>query len=227
MKIDIVSIFPDYFQARKLSILGKAIADGLLDVVVHDLREATDDKHKTVDDTPYGGGPGMVMMAEPWGKVLDSLLQPKSVLVVPTPSGKLLNQAMLQDLSTKPHIVFACGRYEGIDQRVIEYYETRYQVLEVSLGDYVVSGGEVATLVMLEGISRLLPGVVGNPESITEDSFGEDLVGMLEWPVYTKPQVWRELEVPGVLLSGNHAEIEKWRRSQSEAKTKQNRPDLG
>lgn len=227
MKIDIVSIFPEYFQAVKLSILGKAISDGVLDVAVHDLRDATEDKHKTVDDTPYGGGPGMVMMAEPWGKMLDSLLQSESVLVVPSPGGELLSQAMLQELSTQPHIVFACGRYEGIDQRVIEYFTTRHQVLEVSLGDYVVSGGEVAALVMLEGISRLLPGVVGNPESIAEDSFGEDLVGMLEWPVYTKPKVWRELEVPGVLLSGNHAEIEKWRRSQSEAKTKRNRPDLG
>lgn len=227
MKIDIVSIFPEYFQAIKLSILGKAIADGVLEVTIHDLRDATEDKHKTVDDTPYGGGPGMVMMAEPWGRMLDTLLNPESVLVVPSPGGKLLSQGMLQKLSTEPHVIFACGRYEGIDQRVIEYYKTHHHVMEVSLGDYVVSGGEVAALVMLEGISRLLPGVVGNPDSIAEDSFGADLEGMLEWPVYTKPQVWRDLEVPEVLLSGNHAEIEKWRRGQSEAKTKQNRPDLG
>lgn len=227
MKIDIVSIFPDYFQPINLSILGKALTDGILEVQVHDLRDATEDKHKTVDDTPYGGGPGMVMMPEPWGKALDALLAPDSVIVVPSPGGKLLTQPMLQQLSSVKHLVFACGRYEGIDQRVVDYYKTQYEVIEVSLGDYVVAGGEVAALVMLEGISRLLPGVVGNPESITEDSFGQDLAGLLEWPVYTKPQVWRGIEVPPVLLSGNHAEIQKWRRSQSEKKTKSNRPDLG
>jgi len=227
MKIDVVSIFPEYFDVTKLSILGKAITDGILEVSVHDLRDATEDKHRSVDDTPYGGGPGMVMMAEPWGKTLDAIIKPSSVLVVPTPSGQLLTQSMLQNLSSSSHLVFACGRYEGIDQRVFDYYRSRCSLLEVSLGDYVVAGGEVATLVMLEGVSRLLPGVVGNPDSITEDSFGQDLEGLLEWPVYTKPQEWRGLQVPEVLLSGNHAEIAKWRRQQSETKTRQSRPDLG
>jgi tRNA (guanine37-N1)-methyltransferase len=227
MKIDVISIFPEYFQSAQLSILGKAITDGIINLEVHDLRDASDDKHKSVDDTPYGGGPGMVMMAEPWGKTLDAVVNEQSVIVIPSPSGKLLTQKMLNDFSKASHIVFACGRYEGIDQRVIDYYRQHHQVVEVSLGDYVVAGGEVAALVLLEGISRLLPGVVGNPESITEDSFGEELVGMLEWPSYTKPQLWRGLEVPAVLLSGNHAEIVQWRRAQSEAKTKENRPDLG
>jgi tRNA (guanine37-N1)-methyltransferase len=227
MKIDVISIFPEYFQSAQLSILGKAITDGIINLEVHDLRDASDDKHKSVDDTPYGGGPGMVMMAEPWGKTLDAVVNEQSVIVIPSPSGKLLTQKMLNDFSKASHIVFACGRYEGIDQRVIDYYRQHHQVVEVSLGDYVVAGGEVAALVLLEGISRLLPGVVGNPESISEDSFGEELVGMLEWPSYTKPQLWRGLEVPAVLLSGNHAEIVQWRRAQSEAKTKENRPDLG
>lgn len=227
MKIDVISIFPEYFQSAQLSILGKAISDGIINLEVHDLRDATDDKHKSVDDTPYGGGPGMVMMAEPWGRTLDAVVNEQTVIVIPSPSGKLLTQKMLNEFSKASHIVLACGRYEGIDQRVIDHYRQHHQVVEVSLGDYVVAGGEVAALVLLEGISRLLPGVVGNPESITEDSFGEDLVGMLEWPSYTKPQVWRGLEVPAVLLSGNHAEIAQWRRAQSEAKTKENRPDLG
>lgn len=227
MKIDIVSIFPEYFEVTKLSILGKAITDGILEINVYDLREATEDRHRSVDDTPYGGGPGMVMMAEPWGKTLDQILEPSSVLIVPSPSGKLLTQPMLQELSEASHLVFACGRYEGIDQRVLDYYQSRCTVREISLGNYVVAGGEVATMVMVEGVSRLLPGVVGNPESITEDSFGHDLAGLLEWPVYTKPQVWRGLEVPEVLLSGNHSEIAKWRRRESEAKTRENRPDLG
>jgi tRNA (guanine37-N1)-methyltransferase len=227
MKIDVISIFPEYFQSAQLSILGKAISDGIINLEVHDLRDASDDKHKSVDDTPYGGGPGMVMMAEPWGRTLDAVVNEQTVIVIPSPSGKLLTQKMLNEFSKASHIVFACGRYEGIDQRVIDHYRQHHQVVEVSLGDYVVAGGEVAALVLLEGISRLLPGVVGNPESITEDSFGEDLVGMLEWPSYTKPQVWRGLEVPAVLLSGNHAEIAQWRRAQSEAKTKENRPDLG
>jgi len=227
MKIDVISIFPEYFQSAQLSILGKAISDGIINLEVHDLRDASDDKHKSVDDTPYGGGPGMVMMAEPWGRTLDAVVNEQTVIVIPSPSGKLLTQKMLNEFSKASHIVLACGRYEGIDQRVIDHYRQHHQVVEVSLGDYVVAGGEVAALVLLEGISRLLPGVVGNPESITEDSFGEDLVGMLEWPSYTKPQVWRGLEVPAVLLSGNHAEIAQWRRAQSEAKTKENRPDLG
>lgn len=227
MKVDVISIFPEYFEARKLSILGKAISDNVLQVQIHDLRDVTEDKHRTVDDTPYGGGPGMVMMAEPWGKCLDPLVSPESVMIVPTPSGTLLTQALLQELSTSEHLIFACGRYEGIDQRVIDYYGKQCKVLEISLGDYVVSGGEVATLVMLEGISRLIPGVVGNPDSISEDSFGADLEGSLEWPVYTKPQEWRGLEVPSVLLSGNHAQIATWRAERGKEKTKRNRPDLG
>jgi tRNA (guanine37-N1)-methyltransferase len=223
VKIDIVTIFPDYFQALGLSLMGKAADKNLLEIAVHDLRDATNDPHRSVDDTPYGGGAGMVMMPEPWGVVLDQLLTPQSILLVPSPAGALFSQSMASELSHSGHLVFACGRYEGIDYRVIEHYRTTHTVLEVSVGDYVLNGGEVAALVMVEAIARLIPGVLGNPESLVEESHQN---GLLEYPSYTKPRSWRGLEVPEVLLSGNHAAIRKWRAEQSLAKTSAVRPEL-
>ena len=223
MKIDAISIFPDYFSVLELSLLGKAQESGLIEFKAHDLRSWTTDKHKTVDDTPYGGGAGMVMKPEPWGEALDSVLQQDSVVVFTTPAGIPFTQGLAQELSKEKHLVFACGRYEGIDQRVVEYSKTKAKVLEVSLGDYVLNGGEVAALAMIEAITRLIPGFMGNSESIVEESHSD---GLLEYPSYTKPQVWRGLEVPEVLLSGHHAEIEKWRKEQQLKRTKANRPDL-
>lgn len=223
MKIDAISIFPDYFSVLELSLLGKAQESGLIEFKAHDLRNWTTDKHKTVDDTPYGGGAGMVMKPEPWGEALDSVLTDDSVVVFTTPAGIPFTQGLAQELSKEKHLVFACGRYEGIDQRVVEYSKTKAKVLEVSLGDYVLNGGEVAALAMIEAITRLIPGFMGNSESIVEESHSD---GLLEYPSYTKPQVWRGLEVPEVLLSGHHAEIEKWRKAQQLSRTEQNRPDL-
>ena len=223
MKIDAISIFPDYFSVLELSLLGKAQESGLIEFKAHDLRSWTTDKHKTVDDTPYGGGAGMVMKPEPWGEALDSVLAEDSVVVFTTPAGIPFTQGLAQELSKENHLVFACGRYEGIDQRVVEYSKTKAKVLEVSLGDYVLNGGEVAALAMIEAITRLIPGFMGNSESIVEESHSD---GLLEYPSYTKPQVWRGLEVPEVLLSGHHAEIEKWRKAQQLSRTEQNRPDL-
>jgi len=223
LRIDIVSIFPDYFAPLSLSLIGKAQENDLVDIRVHDLRDATTDKHRTVDDTPYGGGAGMVMMPEPWGQTLDALLTPDSTLVVPTPAGELFSQATAETLANASHLVFACGRYEGIDQRVVEYYRDKVRVLELSIGDYVLNGGEVATLVMLEAAIRLIPGVVGNPDSLVEESHQD---GLVEYPSYTKPASWRGLDVPEVLLGGHHGEIAAWRQAQSEQRTKKNRPDL-
>jgi tRNA (guanine37-N1)-methyltransferase len=223
VRIDIVSIFPDYFSPLELSLIGKARDRGLLDVRVHDLRAWTDDPHKTVDDTPYGGGAGMVMTPEPWGRALDELLTAESALVVPTPAGSPFRQATAKTWSTRQHLVFACGRYEGIDQRVVDHFSSRVEVHEVSLGDYVLNGGEVAVLAMVEAVARLIPGVVGNPESLTEESHE---AGQLEYPVYTKPPVWRELTVPDVLLSGHHGDIASWRVEQSRQRTARVRPDL-
>jgi len=223
LRIDIVSIFPDYFAPLSLSLIGKAQENDLVDIRVHDLRDATTDKHRTVDDTPYGGGAGMVMMPEPWGQTLDALLTPDSTLVVPTPAGELFSQATAETLANASHLVFACGRYEGIDQRVVEYYRDKVRVLELSIGDYVLNGGEVATLVMLEAAIRLIPGVVGNPDSLVEESHQD---GLVEYPSYTKPASWRGLDVPEVLLGGHHGDIAAWRQAQSEQRTKKNRPDL-
>ena len=223
LRIDIVSIFPDYFAPLSLSLIGKAQENDLVDIRVHDLRDATTDKHRTVDDTPYGGGAGMVMMPEPWGQTLDALITPDSTLVVPTPAGELFSQATAETLANASHLVFACGRYEGIDQRVVEYYRDKVRVLELSIGDYVLNGGEVATLVMLEAAIRLIPGVVGNPDSLVEESHQD---GLVEYPSYTKPASWRGLDVPEVLLGGHHGEIAAWRQAQSEQRTKKNRPDL-
>ena len=224
MRIDAVSIFPDYFSVLELSLLGKAQKQGLISFQAHDLRSWTHDIHKTVDDSPYGGGAGMVMKPEPWGEAFDQLLgDNKPTVIFTTPAGRPFNQALAKELSQKEHIVFACGRYEGIDQRVVEHAKTRAEVLEVSLGDYVLNGGEVAALAMIEAITRLIPGFMGNAESIVEESHSD---GLLEYPSYTKPQSWRGLEVPDVLLSGHHAEIAKWRKAQSVERTKAVRPDL-
>jgi len=225
MKIDAVSIFPDYFKVLELSLLGKAQETGLIAFTAHDLRNWTHDRHKTVDDSPYGGGAGMVMKPEPWGEAFDELLEtdPSPVVIFTTPAGIPFTQALAQELSKAEHIVFACGRYEGIDQRVIEHVHTKAKVLEISIGDYVLNGGEVAALAMIEAIARLIPGVIGNEESLAEESHND---GLLEYPSFTKPKIWRELEVPEVLLSGHHAEIEKWRKQQQLDRTKKNRPDL-
>ncbi|MCL1922818.1 MAG: tRNA (guanosine(37)-N1)-methyltransferase TrmD [Propionibacteriaceae bacterium] len=219
MRLDYVTIFPDYFSALKLSLVGKALESGIISVGVHDLRDWTDDVHRSVDDTPFGGGAGMVMMPEPWGRVLDELFgvgTQGTCLVIPTPSGVPFTQAQAQELSSYEHLVFACGRYEGIDARVAQYARGFVEVREVSLGDYVLNGGEAAALAMTEAIVRLLPGVVGNPESLEEESHSPGLDSLLEYPVYTKPSSWRGIDVPDVLLSGHHAKIAAWRRDQAE-----------
>jgi tRNA (guanine37-N1)-methyltransferase len=234
MRIDVVTIFPEYFDALDISLLGKARRGGVIDFGVHDLRDSTHDRHRSVDDTPYGGGAGMVMKAEPWGEALDGILPAASasahspsadgpVVIFPSPAGEPFRQAMARELSTRSHLVFGCGRYEGIDQRVFDDTAGRAEVRLVSLGDYVLNGGEVAALAMIEAIGRLIPGVVGNPESLIEESH-ED--GLLEYPSYTKPATWRGLEVPPVLLTGNHGEIASWRREQQLERTRRVRPDL-
>jgi tRNA (guanine37-N1)-methyltransferase len=229
MRIDLVSIFPDYFAPLRLSLVGKAIDAGILGLGVHDLRDWTHDRHRTVDDTPYGGGAGMVMKPEPWGEALDALVPdggPTPLLVVPTPAGVPFSQALAHELAGRDWLLFACGRYEGIDARVVEDAATRMDVLEVSLGDYVLNGGEVAALAIVEAVVRLLPGVLGNPESLREESHGTELDGLLEYPVYTKPASWRGLDVPPVLLSGHHGEVERWRLDQARRRTADRRPDL-
>lgn len=223
MKIDIVSIFPSFFDALDISLMGKASEKKLLDIAVHDLRESTVDVHRSVDDTPYGGGAGMVMTPEPWGVALDPLMGENSVLIVPSPAGSLFTQASAAELATRDHLVFACGRYEGIDQRVVEHYSAGHTVLELSIGDYVLNGGEVAVIAMVEAIARLIPGVIGNPESLVEESHEG---GLVEYPSYTKPRSWRGIDVPEVLLSGNHELIRQWRRDQAVERTTRVRPDL-
>jgi tRNA (guanine37-N1)-methyltransferase len=237
MKVDIVTIFPEYLGPLDLSLIGRARAAGVLEVAVHDLRQWTHDVHRTVDDTPYGGGPGMVMRPEPWGEALDALRPPDGPgrpagpdepgapprLVVPSPAGVPFTQALAHELAAEPHLIFACGRYEGIDQRVLDDAERRMPVSEVSLGDYVLFGGEVAVLVILEAVVRLLPGVLGNADSLVEESHAE---GLLEAPVYTKPPTWRDLPVPEILRSGDHARIARWRRDQALLRTARRRPDL-
>ncbi|MGW4946838.1 tRNA (guanosine(37)-N1)-methyltransferase TrmD [Actinoplanes sp. NPDC004185] len=223
MRVDVVSIFPEYFAPLELSLIGKARGAGILDLSVHDLRTWTSDVHRTVDDSPYGGGPGMVMRPEPWAAALDAVAGPSSVLVVPSPVGKPFTQADAHELAALDHLIFACGRYEGIDQRVLDEAAARMPVREVSLGDYVLFGGEVAVIVIMEAITRLLPGVLGNAESLTEESHA---AGLLEAPVYTKPAVWRERAVPEVLRSGDHGRIARWRRTASLLRTAARRPDL-
>jgi len=226
MKIDVISIFPEYLAPLQLSLLGKAQSSGLVDIAVHDLRAQTSDNHNTVDDTPYGGGAGMVMLPEVWGKALDPLMVEETDLIVLTPAGKRFNQKMAQEFADRSHLIFACGRYEGIDDRVRQYYsqaqfsEKNIRVHEVSIGDYVLGGGEVASMVMIEAITRLIPGVLGNPLSLAEESHNDE--GYLEYPNFTKPQEWRGISVPEILLSGNHAEIAKWRSQQAEKRGKDN-----
>lgn len=223
MRIDALSIFPDYFAPLDLSLPGKARRAGLIDFHAHDLRDWTHDRHRTVDDTPYGGGAGMVMRPEPWGEALDAVATDQAVVVVPTPSGVPFTHAEAVRLSAAEQLVFACGRYEGIDQRVLDHAATRWDLRELSLGDFVVNGGEVAALAIIEAVVRLLPGFMGNPESLAEESHAD---GLLEYPVYTKPATWRGLDVPPVLLSGDHGRIAAWRREQSRLRTRQRRPDL-
>ncbi|MEU8231875.1 tRNA (guanosine(37)-N1)-methyltransferase TrmD [Actinoplanes sp. NPDC048967] len=223
MRVDVVSIFPEYFAPLELSLIGKARGAGILELAVHDLRTWTSDVHRTVDDSPYGGGPGMVMRPEPWAAALDAVAGPSSVLVVPSPVGKPFTQADAHELAALDHLIFACGRYEGIDQRVLDDAAARMPVREVSLGDYVLFGGEVAVIVIMEAITRLLPGVLGNAESLTEESHA---AGLLEAPVYTKPAVWRDRAVPEVLRSGDHGRIARWRRTESLLRTAARRPDM-
>ncbi len=247
MRVDIVTIFPDYLAPLDLSLPGRARRSGVLDLHVHDLRSWTHDRHRTVDDTPYGGGAGMVMRPEPWGEALDAVLADGAavdgaevdgaevdgaavdgartpVLVVPTPAGEPFTQRVAEELASEPWVVVACGRYEGIDQRVVDNARTALTVRELSIGDYVLNGGEVAALVVTEAVVRLLPGFMGNASSLVEESHGD--AGLLEYPVYTKPPTWRGLDVPEVLLSGDHARIAAWRRAASLRRTAARRPDL-
>ena len=234
MRLDVVTIFPDYLEPLRLSLVGKAVDAGLVDLRVHDLRAFTHDRHRTVDDTPYGGGPGMVMSPLPWGEALDAVAATdptgRPALVVPTPSGRPFTQPTAQAWSEEPWLVFACGRYEGIDARVMAHYAQRPDwscVREVSIGDYVLAGGEAAVLVMAEAVVRLVPGVLGNTESVVDDSFAEgEMAGLLEGPGYTKPPQWRGLDVPEVLLSGHHGRIAQWRLEQARQRTAAHRPDL-
>jgi len=228
VRIDIVSIFPEFFGVLDISLLGKARQQKLLDVSVHDLRDFAHDRHRTVDDTPYGGGAGMVMRPEPWGEALDHVFGEDSTpetttMIVPSPAGTPFTQAVARELALEQHLVFTCGRYEGIDQRVVDHAATRVTVREISLGDYVLNGGEVAVVAMIEAIGRLVPGMVGNPASLTEESHEN---GLLEYPSYTKPSSWRGLDVPPVLLSGNHGAIASWRHEQQIERTRRVRPDL-
>lgn len=230
MRIDVVSIFPEYLAALDLSLIGKARRQGLLELSVADLRQYTTDRHRTVDDTPYGGGAGMVMKPEPWAQALEDVLArgpaaegQRPVLVVPSPAGEVFTQAVARELAGREHLVFACGRYEGIDERVVDWARERFEVRPTSLGDYVLNGGEVAVLAMVEAIGRLVPGVIGNPESLVEESHAD---GLLEYPVYTKPAVWRDRPVPEVLLSGHHGRVARWRRDLQLRRTAARRPDL-
>ena len=230
MRIDVITVFPAYFDVLRLSLLGKAQQDGVIEVHTHDLRDFTHDRHRTVDDTPYGGGPGMVMRPEPWGEALDHIAalptapsDARPLLVVPTPAGRPFTQQQANSWAQRSRLAVACGRYEGIDQRVVDDASRRFDVHEVSLGDYVVNGGEVAALVVIEAVARLIPGVIGNRDSLDDESH---VAGLVEAPGYTKPAIWRSHAVPDVLLSGNHSAVERWRRDASLRRTSQVRPDL-
>jgi tRNA (guanine37-N1)-methyltransferase len=230
LRLDIVTIFPGYLQPLRESLLGRAIDRGLIELAVRDLRRYTEDVHRTVDDTPYGGGPSMVMLPEPWGRALDDIAPPQTVpqprLIVPTPAGQPFSQALATELARESWLLFACGRYEGIDARVPEYAASRMRVDEVSIGDYVLAGGEAAALVIVEAVTRLIPGVLGNADSVDDDSFAPGTHGLLEAPIYTKPARWRGFDVPTVLLSGHHAAIAEWRAEKSRQRTSARRPDL-
>lgn len=226
MKIDVISIFPEYLAPLSLSLLGKAQSSGIVDIKVHNLRDFTNDNHNTVDDTPYGGGAGMVMLPEVWAQAIDSIIDDGAEIIILTPAGKRFNQKIASNFSSSTQLIFACGRYEGIDDRIRQYYSQQefqarnIKVHEMSIGDYVLGGGEVAAMVMIEAITRLIPGVIGNPESLAEESHNSE--GYLEYPNFTKPQEWRGISVPEILLSGNHAEIAKWRTEQAEKRAKDN-----
>ena len=226
MKIDVISIFPEYLAPLSLSLLGKAQSSGIVDIKVHNLRDFTNDNHNTVDDTPYGGGAGMVMLPEVWAQAIDSVIQDGAEIIILTPAGKRFNQKIAASFSSSTQLIFACGRYEGIDDRIRQYYSQpefqarNIRVHEASIGDYVLGGGEVAAMVMIEAITRLIPGVLGNPDSLIEESHNAE--GYLEYPNFTKPQEWRGISVPEILLSGNHAEIAKWRTQQAEKRAKDN-----
>lgn len=226
MHIDVITIFPDYLDPVRQSLPGKAIESGLIGFAVHDLRRWTHDVHHSVDDSPYGGGPGMVMKAPVWGEALDEICTADTLLVVPTPAGRPFTQSLAQHWTVESHLVFACGRYEGIDQRVVDDAATRMRVAEVSIGDYVLAGGEAAALVMIEAVVRLMPDVMGNPLSPKDDSHSPDNMGRLGGPSYTRPPVWRGLAVPEVLLSGDHGRVAAWRREQAMERTRERRPDL-
>jgi tRNA (guanine37-N1)-methyltransferase len=226
VKIDVISIFPEYLAPLSLSLLGKAQSSGIVDIKVHNLRDFTNDNHNTVDDTPYGGGAGMVMLPEVWAQAIDSIIEDGAEIIILTPAGKRFNQNIASNFSSSTQLIFACGRYEGIDDRIRQYYSQQefqarnIKVHEMSIGDYVLGGGEVAAMVMIEAITRLIPGVIGNPESLAEESHNSE--GYLEYPNFTKPQEWRGISVPEILLSGNHAEIAKWRTEQAEKRAKDN-----
>ncbi len=228
MRIDVVTVFPEYLQPLELSLIGRARTRGLLDLDVHDLRRWTHDVHHSVDGSPAGGGAGMVMKPQPWGECLDELVFDgqegrRPHLLVTSPAGRPFTQAMARELAAEPWLMFACGRYEGIDQRVVDYAAEHMPVTEVSIGDYVLFGGEVAALVIVEAVARLLPGVLGNAESLTDESHN---TGLLEAPAYTRPASWRGHDVPPVLLSGDHGKVERWRRDQALLRTARARPDL-
>jgi tRNA (guanine37-N1)-methyltransferase len=228
LRFDLISIFPEYLSPLRLSLLGKAQDKGLLAINIHDLRDQTTDVHHSVDDTPYGGGAGMVMSPVAWGDAIDQISSDADQvdLIILTPAGKKFNQKMAYEFSKSKQIIFACGRYEGIDARVGKYYmqQKNFKVHEVSIGDYVLGGGEVAAMVIIEAVARLLPGVLGNPDSLKEESHsiaGNKDESLVEYPNYTKPASWRGLDVPEILLSGNHGEIAKWRRSEAERRTRE------
>ena len=220
MKLSFITIFPEYFDVLKLSLIGKASKKNLIEVNVINLRDYASNVHKQVDDTPYGGGAGMVMMPEVWGKAIDQVITPDSDLIILTPAGQKFDQQLAKQLASRSNLIFACGRYEGIDDRVRQYYSNEgYAVHEISIGDYVLNGGEIAAIVVAEAVTRLIPGVLGNPESLIEESHSEE--GFVEYPTFTKPEVWRDLKVPDVLLSGNHGEIAKWRKNASNERKSQ------
>ncbi len=232
MRVDVVTIFPDYLAPLRLSLVGRAVREGIIELTVHDLRDWTHDVHRTVDGAPFGGGPGMLMRPEPWGEALAAVAAAgrQSLgdgaaphLLVPTPAGRLLSQQLVEQLADEPWLVLACGRYEGIDERVVTDAAQRWRVTPVSIGDYVLAGGEAAALVVLEAVGRLLPGVLGNRASTEEESHSH---GLLEHPAYTRPANWRGQLVPEVLTSGDHARVARWRREQSLRRTAERRPDL-
>jgi tRNA (guanine37-N1)-methyltransferase len=221
MRVDVFTIFPALVEMPlRESVLGRAIAAGILDVRVHDLRDWTTDRHRSVDDEAYGGGPGMVLKAEPVFSAVESLDPDRGRVILMSPAGRRLDQALVRALAEEPHLTLVCGRYEGIDERVVEGLPAE----EVSIGDYVLSGGELPALVLIEAVSRLLPGTLGNDESSGRDSFSEP--ALLDHPQYTRPASFRGMEVPSVLLSGDHAAVARWRREAAAAKTRRNRPDL-